>query len=98
MINADEMMMIFKSVGWFEKGRWVTPYSQMRERMGEIPVQKYELIQHDAEPIFKAGACIGYRNVETVIGIFTAEEIDIIHGDTVEMQEQMSRTEIRSLP
>ena len=92
--ELEKAMLIFKSGGYFENGRWITPQSLAMEQMGNTPQPRFELVTHNAIPVFKQGVCTGYRKETIPLGTFTQAEIELIHIDTNEMSELANRTEI----
>jgi hypothetical protein len=93
----ERAMRVFTSGGYFEKGRWITPHSLVMERMGDpaqAPQKMFELITHDAVPIFQRGKCVGFWDKRTSMGIFTQTQIKEILPSNELNTELMNRTEI----
>ena len=63
--------------GHFEKGRWVTLFSPLldylKDEIGEKE-QTFEVKLYCDIPVFKQGACTGYRKKE-IIRIFTQRQL-----------------------
>ena len=101
MMNQTDMektMLVFKSGGFFREGRWITPQLMMAEQRGITqPQSRFEMITHNAIPIFRQGACTGYRDEISVVGTFTQDQVEQILIDTEELSELACKTEIRSI-
>jgi hypothetical protein len=96
--DVDKALLVFKSGGFFRAGRWVTPHALAIEQIGDIRQPRFELIQHDAIPMFQHGALIGFRDNPVSMGIFTQAQVEMILIDNRELSELGSRTEIRPVP
>jgi hypothetical protein len=92
---------VLSQAGRFIGGRWVTPAEEIRMILSEASPQETEspdvpaftLFRHEAEPIFRQGAVIGWTHIEKDMGTFTGSEIEA----TLREYEFSANYEIRPL-
>jgi hypothetical protein len=64
--------------GHFEKGRWVTMFRENSEPYKE---PTFDLTGKRDVPIFRQGACIGYRTQYLIFGTYTKSQLEKIFAD-----------------